>query len=164
MVTALFAGQVPTAAELNDLFTGIAGYGQRTSTSTTSSSTTSVPVLRIDNIIGRQGRGLLVGYSCHPDSATLSDQVRGEVRFSTSGAATTASSILTGSWSFAQVVGGTRHFFTLLIPPADATYSLLLTVARSTGASAVSYFCDTNRFTELFALNLGAATDVGVDI
>lgn len=164
MVVPLFAGQIPTATELNDLFTGVAGYGQRTSTSSGSASSTSVAVLRVDNVIGQQGRGIWVGYSCSPDSATLSDQVRGEVRYSTSGAATIASTILPGSWTFAQVVGGSRHFMTLYIPPADATYSFLLTVARSTGASTVSYFCDANRFTELFAINLGPSTDVGVDL
>lgn len=164
MVAALFAGQIPTAAELNALFTGFAGYGQRTSTSTGSTSTTAVGVMRLDNVVATQGRAILIGYSCHPDSATVSDNVRIELRSSTSGAATTASTIVPNSQTFATVSAGVRHWMTVIIPPADATYSFILTFARNSGASSCTLFCDATRFTEIMALNMGVITDTGVDL
>lgn len=164
MVAALYAGQIPTAAELNALFTGFGGYGQRTSTSTGSTSSTAVPVVRIDNVAGTAGRAIVLGFSCHPDSGTLSDTARIEIRYSTSGAATSTSTIVPGAQTYAAITAGPRHWLTVLIPPADGVYSFLISFARNAGSGTNTLFCDSTRFTEIFALQMGAITDTGVDL
>src|SRR5690349_21528433 len=102
------SGQVASSVEynkvvdnVNDVNTrlvangkGIISYGRRDTSSSGSTSTTAVGVLRLDNISVVAGRSYIINVTCHPNSSVQTDNVRVEVRGTTSGTATTASSVL----------------------------------------------------------------------
>lgn len=163
-MTTFFAGGIPTASDLNALSRKVLKWGQRTSTSTTSASTTRVPVLRVDAATIITNHLIEVGYRFHPDSGTATDQVVAEVRSKTGGAnATTSDSILQGSQSFGQI-GIPRYWSTFFVAGSSDQYSFILDYARNSGAGTCQLFCDANRVTELFVIDWGIVTDSGVDL
>jgi hypothetical protein len=162
MTTAFASGEIITAAKLNAVVSQFVGYGERTTTSTSSSSTTEVGVLRVSNVDLIGGRTYWIGYSCHPDSATATDVVRTTVRYATAGDATTASTILYKSRWYQAI--SPRHLMVGFVAPADGTYSFLLCLARNSGATACTLFCDADRGTELFIANVGVIADTGTDV
>lgn len=164
MTTSFAAGDIITAAKLNAVVSQFVGWGERTTTSTGSTSATDVGVLRVSNIDLIGGRLYWVGYSCHPDSGTASDVCRTTVRYSTSGDATTSSTIMYKSRFYAAISSGPRHWMVGFLAPADATYSFLLCQARNSGAGTVTLFCDADRGTELFVDNVGVISDTGSDV
>lgn len=163
-MTTIAAGEVITAAFLNEALTQFDGYGERTLTSTSNSTSTDIGVLRVSNVDLVGGRAYWIGYTFHPDSATLTDVVRATVRSSTSGDATASSTIVYKSRTYAAVNVGSRHTMCIFIPPSSATYSFLLCFSRNSGASACTMFCDADRGTELFICNVGVVADTGTDV
>jgi hypothetical protein len=154
------AGQRATAATLNRR--GIVKYGRRDTSSSTTSSSTAVGALRIDGISVVSGRAYVINVSCHPTSTVSTDNVRCEVRGSTSGTATTSSSVLTsGQWY--QKLGDPQTFRFVYIAPATATLSMLLCIARDSGSGNVNFYSDGTRNTELWVEDKGVITDTGVD-
>lgn len=155
------AGERLTAAKLNRR--GIAKYGMRPTTSTTSASSTAVGVLRVDSISVVSGRSYIINISCHPNSSVVTDSIRGEVRGSTAGAATTASAVL-ASGQFTTNFGVPVTFRFVYLAGSTATLSMLLCVARATGSGNCSLYADGTRNTELWIEDMGVATDTGVDV
>lgn len=146
--------------------TRLLGRARRITTSSGSTSTTAVGVLRIDNIAVVAGRAITVRtISIHPTSTITTDTARVEIRFSTAGVATTASTVLVGAQIF-ELFGNSAKIETTYIPPANQTLSLLLCVARESGTGTVSLFSDaTLRITEFKIYDDGTDPgDTGVDI
>lgn len=162
-------GEKVTATKLNlELRAGtLVARGNRASSSTGSTSTTDVGVLRIDSVALTAGRAYLVGYTSHINDTNASNDgtANVRVRFSTSGAATTASTVLPGSQLFTREAteGGLHR--TILVPGADATYSFMLVFNRSSGTGTITLFADGSRNTDLFVEDCGVDPgDTGVDI
>lgn len=162
-MTTFFAGQIPTANELNSGFRKLLGYGQRTVTSTGSTSTTAVSVLRLDSMSWTSTHLLQIGYTCHKDSPTATDNIRTEVRLKAGGtSAVSTDAIIQGSQCFHTPTAVNWSAF-YLVGSSD-TYSVLLTFARNTGAGTCTLFCDANRVTELWVADWGIISDTGVDL
>jgi hypothetical protein len=135
--------------------------GRRT-TSTATFTGTTTGVLRIDNVPLKAGRL----YRVEVDTLTVRgsialDGILSMVRFSTTGAATTTSTILAGAQNYCRVPaaasGFTVRIGTRVEPAADATYSFLLTAIRSAGAGNVDIYCDTDAVLELSVEDIGLA-------
>lgn len=118
----------------------IARGGPRTTASTT--TTTEVGVLRIDNIPVSVGRLYRVWTSAIIFNSTVAnDLIEARLRVSTSGAATTASTQLNGLVENAHSAGSsqkTKSFTAPWVPAASGVASVLLSVARSLGTGSVS--------------------------
>jgi hypothetical protein len=155
------AGQRLTSAALNRR--GIIKYGRRDNSSSTANSSTAVGALRIDSISVVSGRAYVINVTCHPTSTVSTDNVRCEVRGSTSGTATTSSSVLTsGQWF--QKLGDPQTFRFLYIAGSTATLSALLCIARDSGSGNVSFFGDGTRNTEIWVEDMAITTDTGTDV
>lgn len=141
---------------------GILARGNRTTSSST--TTTEVGVLRVDNIPIVAGRAYPV-WTCglYLISSVASDLPEAKVRYSTSGVATTASTILAKGED--QVTSGTQPVSTIAqgvyVATVTGTLSLILTVSRSAGTGSVSIFGTS----ELFISDAGVDPgDTGVDL
>lgn len=156
------AGNEPTAAQLNRR--GIGKYGRRDGSSSGASSSTAVGVLRVDSISVVSGRSYVIQFACHPTSTVTTDNIRIEVRGSTSGSATTSSSVLASGQLYRLFSAGPTTWRFVYIAGSTATLSLLLCVARDTGTGSCSLFADGTRNTELWIEDMGVATDTGVDV
>lgn len=154
------AGERLTAAKVNRR--GIQKYGRRDSTSSNATSSTAVGVLRVDSISVVSGRSYVINVSCHSNSSVGTDNIRVEVRGSTSGNATTSSSVLASGQFYDTPRARTWRF--VYIAGATATLSILLCVARDTGSGNCTLFADGTRNTELWIEDMGVATDTGVDV
>lgn len=122
---------------------------RRSTVSATANSNTAVAVARLDSVQGRAGRALTVKTgSLHPTSTITTDTMRCEIRFSSSGLATTASPVLPGAQIF-ENWGNTGYLEATLVPGANATYSFLLCVAREIGSGLATLHADGNRLTEI---------------
>lgn len=110
------------------------------------------------------GRIYVINYSCHPNSSVGTDVARIRVRGSTSGNATTSSTALASSTTYAAIAGP-REWRFAYAAAATATLSILLCVARDTGSGNVNLFADGgDRNTELWIEDMGVASDTGVDV
>lgn len=135
-MTVFLAGHLMTAPELSQ--GGIIARGRR---GTTSSTTTSeVGVLRIDGVVVRQGRLYEIGTTPLATISTVAgDHSGARVRYSTSGLATTASTVLMTSVGYTSSAANTTPtIWAKFIPGADQTLSLILTVVRIAGTGTVS--------------------------
>jgi hypothetical protein len=165
------AGNRPTAEKFNRR--GIKARGRRT-TSTGTTTTTVLGVLRLDDI------PILTGY-CYRVKATglfgvssvTNDRIRCDLRYTTNAATPSISSpILPGGqcYQWVQIFGGSTGETagpceTVYEPAADETLSVLLTVVRSAGTGNVSLFADADHCIQLFIEAIGiAVTDTGTDI
>jgi hypothetical protein len=173
------AGQIASSADYNDVVNnvndlntrlvasgqGIIAFGRRTTSSSGATSNTAVGVLRLDNISVVSGRGYIINFTCHPNSTVQTDNARIEVRGSTSGVATTSSSVLDSGQAF-YLLGEAQTFQFVYIAPATATLSILLCVARDAGSGTVDLLANgTTRNTLLWVEEAGASvTDTGVDV
>lgn len=156
------AGERLTAAKVNRR--GIQKYGRRDSTSSNASSSTAVGVLRLDGISVVSGRIYVINVSAHPNSSVTTDNIRIEVRGSTSGTATTSSSVLVSGQLYFPVLYGPRTWRFAYVAASTATLSILLCVGRDTGTGNCNLFADGTRNTELWIEDMGVATDTGVDV
>lgn len=144
---------------------GIVKYGFVTTPSGVSTSTTAVAVMRLDDIPLLSGRSYLITCpTLHPTSSVTTDNTRVELRYSTSGAATTASSVLPGAQAY-QVFGSTVNLTTVYQPGSNQTLSLLLCVARDSGTGNVTMFADATRLSQIIVYDQGlAVSNTGVDL
>jgi hypothetical protein len=140
--------------------------GRRDSVSANSTSPAAVAVLRIDGVLGRAGRSIMVRTGgIHPTSSVNTDNIRVEIRYATGGAAaTTASSIVPEAQAY-EAFGNTSYLEGRITPGADTTYSFLLCVARESGSGNANLYADANRRTTLLAYDEGVDPgDTGVDL
>jgi hypothetical protein len=124
----------------------VVAHGLRTTASTASASTTFVPVLRLDSVMLYNNHM----YQITTNSLILTTTAAGNaarvnVRYSSSGAATVASTVVPGSeWSAlldsnpsAGVYTANCISATTFVPSATGVYSLLLDFRRDVGANSV---------------------------
>lgn len=133
------AGAKILASDINELH--LHARGQRTTNSSTTSGTTELGVLRIDNLDLKTGKVYEVRTSnLRPTLTVGTDRVKAQIRYSSSGAATTTSteigrieSATIGSLNnLGQIVG-------LIFPTADEpTASILLTIVRASGTGTIN--------------------------
>jgi hypothetical protein len=145
---------------------------RRITSSTTSTGTTRIPVLRIDDIALTAGRlynirsGVL---QC--DGATANDGALVEMTYTTDGSTPTISSTVLpgGSAEIVQPNTGVNapvHISTTYTPATDETLSILMTFRHSTGTGAMGLVADGGgRLIEFGIYDQGEDPgDTGVDL
>lgn len=150
----------------------IIGRARRVSNSTTSASSTLVPVLELDDIPVKAGRCYGVRTTnLAIDGNVANDSMTVTICYTTDGSTPTISST--------QIIGGTiqcvqtniaipeyRIIDTTYTPASDETLSLLLAFNRTSGTGTVSILADgASRIVELAIIDLGEDPgDTGVDL
>lgn len=140
--------------------------GVRTTTSTGTSGTTSMGVMRIDSIPTKADHIYVFKLMCHPDSTVSTDTVRVDICYQTSGVnATTSDAVLPGSQGFVKL-GSPLYIETTFSSAVDfPAMSALLRVTRTAGSGSATLFADGTRTTALVIAALGIDPgDTGVDI
>jgi hypothetical protein len=155
------------AQYMDDIRTGVIARGRRLTTSST--TTTEIGVLRIDDIPITGGRGYKISTSCISMQTTVAnDIVIANVRYTTDGSTpTTASTALGGVGVVVTnpAFGMAHPFIGYYYPTADETLSVLLTVTRASGTGNVSLGASATQPIDLFVEDAGVDSgDVGVDI
>lgn len=157
-----------TPARLNALPKGIIARANRASSSST--TTSEVGVLRLDDLAIGAGRSYRIWVSPFVVHSTVAnDVVRARLRFSTAGAATTSSSLL-DMWQTSITNTVNPPSATLaakLESGTNLTVSVLLTIARQSGTGNASIVSGSgpDLEIELFVEDLGLnVSDTGVDI
>lgn len=162
------------ASALNDLLNenspfslGILARGKRTTNSTT--TTTEVGVLRLDDVPIQAGRTYLIYTSTLlADSSVANDGVEGLLRYTTDGSTPTTSSTILAQTVDVQTNAAQSTDVAVIAsytPAADETLSVLLTVARTTGTGNVGLLGAATTPIELFIEDKGLdVTDTGVDV
>lgn len=132
---------------------GLIARSRRVTPSAGSTGAT-VAVRRVDGIVIRAGECMRVDTSTlHPTSTNPGDNIRVEIRYSTSGVATTASPLLPGAQAFEEF-GSTTSLTTTYTAAVTETISLLLCVARDTGSGTASLYADAvARFIEMLVFD-----------
>lgn len=128
--------------DLSPLPQGAIARGRRT-TSTGNVTTTETGVLRIDSIPVYAGRLYAVRISnLNIDTSVDNDVGRGAVRISTSGSATTSSTLLGYTRNTIDNASQSNVHPVVLYyaPAADATLSVLLTLLRQAGTGNIIIF------------------------
>lgn len=162
-------GHILTAEELTDAVEGMKARAVRDVTSSNSSSTAAVGIKRLDNITLVAGNTYTVEASGHPNSATVADNLRREVRYSIGGTASASSTVLKGSVSFAPVSAG-GYFWRTTFTCGDSGYpgagvgSFALCFARDSGISACNFFVDATRDTQFRVYRDGEKAASGTDL
>lgn len=169
-----FAGQTLRAADLNDLIDkdsvlplGILARGNRTTSSTT--TTTEQSVLRLDDIPMYLGRAYKIWTSpLQLDTTVANDVVRANLRITTDGSTPTTSSTVL-SWSQTRADDATNPNTASInidyTPTADELFSVLLTVARTSGTGNVSILAAATAPINLVVEDIGLdPTDTGTDL
>ena len=148
------------------------GRARRITSSTTSSSTTLVPVLRLDDIPLTAGRQYtIVSSALALDGSVAADSITIVMTYTVDGSTPTIASP-TFPGSNVQIVQSNvsipeyRSIITTYIPAADETLSLLLCVFRGSGSGVVGILADgTTRICEFRVLDQGEDPgDTGVDL
>ena len=171
MVQTFEAGQQLTATRLNALPKGIVARGRRTTNSSTTTSTTGIGVLRIDDVPVKAGRLYRIYTGPLAVVSTVAGDIpRAKVTFTTDGSTPTASSttldgtqtngvIDTNSQSNNDVISA------LYAPAGDEILSLLLCVLRGSGTGNASINGTAPNIIELVIEDIGVDSgDVGVDV
>lgn len=146
---------------------GIVAWGRRPSDSST--TTSEVGVLRVDNIELESGYQYQVWTSALLlDTDVSNDEVGAQLRYSTSGTATTSSTIMPGSDARERLTDSnfpeSENIDTIYTPSADETMSVLLTVRRVAGTGNAVLRAN-NGATDLVVRRIGpAVSDTGVDV
>ncbi len=129
------AGDPILASDMNDARSKVLYRGNRTSSKTVvgMAGGAETPLLRIDNCVLTAGKAYLISApGVRADSPTDTDLMGANIRFSTSGVATTSSpDIVAKSEQSDQRTMGPAGW---LFPSATATYSFLLTGRRAVGS------------------------------
>lgn len=156
-------GQRVSAATLEQETQEIIAWGRRTSASSTTTITV-IGVLRLDDIPITSGRFYVVQASCHPTSSVTTDNIRVDLRYTTTGATpTTSSSVLPGGQLY--TTPAQKTLAVPYVPSSDETLSVLLCVVRDTGTGNASLYADGTRITDLTIHDLGESPgDTGTDI
>jgi hypothetical protein len=158
-ITAPVTGELAYSSDFQSLWTylgsfwasreeQLVGWGRRLTTSSGSTSTVEVGILRIDGIVCVAGWPIKLEYGCHPDSTVGSDNARVEVRYKVGGSAGPGEAICFNSQTF-STVGTPRSWSSLFIPASTGTFSFALCIGRGSGSGTVTAFADSNRGSEL---------------
>lgn len=167
------AGQVVTASEWNLEFLAgtVVGRGRRTTSSSAATGTTAVAVVRADNVSLIAGRLYRVHTSSLlPDGSTSTDVCRVQIHYSSSGAATTSSSILPGAVQEMQIGNVTNSsgmdIETTYAPSANETGSFLLAFRLVQGTGSTILFADGTTITiDIYITDCGVDPgDTGTDL
>jgi hypothetical protein len=157
-----------TPARLNALPKGVIARANRNSSSST--TTGEVGVLRLDDLAIGAGRSYRIWTSPFVVHSTVAnDVVRARLRFSTSGAATTSSSLL-DMWqtSVTNTVNPPSGLLAAKLESGtNLNVSVLLTIARQSGTGNASIISGSGPDLEidLIVEDIGLnASDTGVDI
>ena len=161
------SAQVFDAADVNDLPGRIVARAKRETASST--TTTEIAVLRLDGIVIKNGWVYEICTSPLVfDSSVANDVIWGRLRTSTSGAATTSSTILDAMAETANSASGNQRaagFSTLYESAVDGVLSVLLSVARIGGTGNVRFSASTSFPMHLWVRNGGEDPgDTGVEL
>lgn len=137
-MTTFLAGQVPTAAELTAATAvGVIRRGRRASS--TATTTGELAVLRVDGIPVTAGRTYRIWTNSVAAISTVAGDNAGvRFRVSTTGAATTASTILDTGVGYSAGASTAASIIAKYTPAATGSLSLLLSVLRIAGTGACS--------------------------
>lgn len=162
------AGEDLSSDELNavSLYGAVIARGRRTSNSTAASAETAV--LRVDNVALKSGNLYYVTTNVFQiDTTVANDSARALLRVSTSGAATTSSTLLT----FGQAVlpsattPDTISVAAFYVPAGDETLSVLLSHIRNAGTGNIQIQLGATFPLDLFVIDCGVDPgDTGVDL
>lgn len=133
------AGDIVLASDMNDARSKVLYRANRTTSKTITSvaSGTETPILRLDNCVLSAGKAYYV--SCpgvRADSSDSNDLTGANIRYSTSGVATTSSPDRVAVSE--QTDQRTMSLGGFLFPSSTATYSFLLTGRRAVGAGTAT--------------------------
>lgn len=174
-ITSPYTGQLVVTTDTGTTWQRISGawtcasnrliaFSERTTSSSTANSSTAVGVRRCDGIALRPGiRHRIATGTLHPTSSVSSDNLRVEIRYSTSGVATTASPVLPGALAF-EAFGNTTKLETFYVPTVPETLSILLCIARDTGSGNASLYADSTRRTQMFVEECPNIANTGTDV
>lgn len=149
---------------------GAVARGRRTTSSSTTTSTVGIAVLRLDDFAVYSGRQYRIAAQGVPASSVANDGVGFQIHYTTDGSTPTAASPILPSAVGQGFVGSTTIVQTLSLegtytPGADQTLSLLLCVCRTAGSGNVYIFGDATFVTEMTLTDLGVdPTDTGTDL
>lgn len=169
----VLAGQVLPASMWNlELLPGtVIARGRRASSSSAATSSTAVAVLRVDNVDLIAGRLYRIHTSSIlPDGTTSTDVCRIQIHYSSSGAATTSSSILPGAVQEMQVGNVTNSsgmdIETCYTPASNETGSFLLAFRLVQGTGSTILFADGTTITiDIYITDCGVDPgDTGTDL
>lgn len=143
--------------EVSPLPQGVIARGRRT-TSTGNVTTTETGALRVDNIPVYAGRLYKISTSnMNMDTSVDNDAARAAIRYSTSGNATTSSTL--GNYLRNTIDSASQSNVHNLVmfyaPAADATLSILLTLLRQSGTGNIIFFCSGTDILDLVVEDLG---------
>lgn len=160
-MASIAAGQTLTAGLLNEKFRKCIARARRTTNSSSTTSTTSVGVLRLDDKPVKANVTYRITWKFTADTTTTTDTVRGLIRYTTDGSTpTTASALLVGSGGEGVFVnassGDTITVVTDYTPVTDELLSLLLCIQHTIGTSAIVAQADGGIFiTQMYIDNMG---------
>lgn len=149
-----------TAVELEAARLGLLYRAHRSTTKTITAA--EVPILRLDNCALKSGRAYRVSVPrVRMDAATGTDKVSYRLRLSTSGVATSASTIV----DHTEVADQTTSMIDYLyLPGADVTASFYLGALIYSGSSVTTHQADESG-TQILVYDEGpAVADTGVDL
>lgn len=142
-------------------------YGFRTTVSSTTSGTTELPVLRIDNMVLKAGRQYLaVCHGTRPTLTVVTDHFKMVLKYSSTGTATTATAELA---RVEMTMASTSNYPPILgwiSPSVDtAVGSILMTVVRTAGTGTFVTNADTSNTPWIAIVDMGiAVTNTGVSL
>lgn len=166
-------GDPVTSDELNAIasYGTIIARGSRSTNSSSTSGTTELAVLRVDNITVKAGRLYLIYTgTVGVDVSVANDGARLLIRYDNTGAnATTSSTLLTYSQMILSNIGVQESMQTMgtYAPGSDQTLSVLLALGRATGTGVLFVDCQSTatRPCELLVADMGPDPgDTGVDL
>jgi len=155
-ITTFYVGQPITA----DLLTNAYPKGEiyrayRSTAAGPTSGTTELAILRLSNMALVDGRTYRVEVSeCRHDQSVSTDHFKWNLRYSTSGDATTSSTVLTRSEGTADtdtlppIIGYFR-------PTADGTYSVLVSILRTSGTGTATTVPDDENDLSIVVYDMG---------
>lgn len=160
----LNSGNRWTAARINGAFArGEIAWTKRGTTAGPTSGATELPLLRLDNVALESGRSyMIIASELRVDFSVTTDHFKFNLRYSTSGAATVSSTVLTRS----EITGDLDSFPPLIAfrrPSTAETGSFLLSVVRTAASGTGTVQADDDNDIQLSVQDLGLATaDTGV--
>lgn len=155
------AGQTLTASLLNAKFQRCVARARRTSNSSATTSTTSVGVLRLDDIPIKASVNYRITHKVTGDTTTSTDTLRTLLRYTTDGSTpTTSSTLLVGTGGETSFTSGSSGSTLIVVtdytPVTDELLSVLLCIQHNLGTSSMIAQADGGIFlTEMYIDNMG---------